>query len=634
MQCNSSNVHNSKRKESPCFFFNEHVNKFRDIKKEIFYPSNSNGTHDNHCIVSGVFRLLDNLYHPDDTYFLLAVIRDSYKGDHLGASNAHNICHNQLFASWQIYKSMNDFTDFIVKVMKDFHNWDNIAEIDHNVRQNYVTFHCSDADTEEVKKEKKKRMDLVKHKLKRCSQHYSFFVTLTMAKHFGLFPVVQGCEWRVDTSMKFLNFNIFLWFLHLLKLRSCTLDGEVLSETPKDVFVRTVVKSFVTKFLRSCVDNKEHLSSLPHSYIDFIKEGCAEQVKQFYSILATTYLEETKMFYQPLGSEGHTNKHRKRKLRKQNINSGLHEKKMRPGKDGENNTQETDSASYDSTTQEATENCSSTSKAGDISYSSEDDHDFFVDPYDRQGETFSPEDAHSNNSECGGGIHNLGVTSFFSSVLQFLLKGLGSDLKGYVIIEHPYLNEAVNKLISGCNLSRMDVFNSIDFSMNAFVDINGQKHSKFTEMKFPIEQNVGEVITHMLTSYCKNICLLKTIQNNVETMPYIEIKPSMHGDLRSAVLFEVGNSNYNLQLQSGSIFFIVHINRMKCNKNNYTNFINTEAIALPVCDDSGAAHNVYGVLQSFIVTIGQYTPYRTFRLFSIIDFVHLTALLHSSLFFK
>jgi hypothetical protein len=94
------------------------------MKKEIFYPSNGNETHDDHCIVSGVFCLLDNLYHPEDTYYLLAVIRDSYKGDHLEASKSHKICHNELFASWQIYKSMNDFTDFIVKVMKDFNNWD------------------------------------------------------------------------------------------------------------------------------------------------------------------------------------------------------------------------------------------------------------------------------------------------------------------------------------------------------------------------------------------------------------------------------------------------------------------------------------------------------------------------------
>jgi hypothetical protein len=127
------------------------------MKKEIFYPSNSNDTHDDRCIISGVFCLLDNLYHPADTYYLLAIIRDSYKGDHLEASNTHNICHNQLFASWQIYKSMKDFTDFIIKLMKDLRNWDDVAQTDHNVQRVYFTFCNSDADTKDVQKEKKKR---------------------------------------------------------------------------------------------------------------------------------------------------------------------------------------------------------------------------------------------------------------------------------------------------------------------------------------------------------------------------------------------------------------------------------------------------------------------------------------------
>jgi hypothetical protein len=95
-------------------------------------------------------------------------------------------------------------------------------------------------------------------------------------------------------------------------------------------------------------------------------------------------------------------------------------------------------------------------------------------------------------------------------------------------------------------------------------------------------------------------------------MPYLEIEPSMHGDLRSAILFEVGNSKYNLQLQNGSNFFIVHINRMKNNKNNLTNFINTEAILLPVCDDSGTTYNIFGVLQSYIVTTGKAIPFIPF----------------------
>ncbi len=198
---------------------------------------------------------------------------------------------------------------------------------------------------------------------------------------------------------------------------------------------------------------------------------------------------------------------------------------------------------------------------------------------------------------------------------------MGSDTEGYVLIEHQPLNAAVSKLTSGNNLSRDNVVDSIDFSMNTFVDNNGQKHSKFTNMKFPCEQKVGEVVTHMLLNYCKNICLLKMFQTNVETTAYVEIEPSMHGDLRSAILFEVGNSNYNLKLQSGSRFFIVNINRMKCNRTNFTNFINTEAIVLPVCNDSGATYYIYGVLQSFIVTTGKYIPF----LFYITNFIYLTA---------
>ena len=582
------------------------------MKKEIFYPSNGNETHDDHCIVSGVFRLLDNLYHPEDTYYLLAVIRDSYKGDHLEASKSHKICHNELFASWQIYKSMNDFTDFIVKVMKDFNNWDVIADQHHNLRLIYVTFQISDSDTEEVKKEKEKKKDLVKHKLKRCCQHYSFFVTLTMVKYFGLFPILQGCEWFVDTSMKYLEFNIFLWLLHLLKLQSCTSDAEVLRETPKDVFVNTVVKGFVTLFLRSCVDNEDQLFSLPHDYIDFMKQGSSEEVKDFYNKMVTNYSVETKTFYQPLCSGGNTKKHRKRKQKNGNVKSAVHEMNKRRGKDSEVDIQETDTACHSSTTQESSENCTNSSNAGDACYSSEDDHDFFVDPYDREGETFTPTSADSNNSEGGGGVYNLGATSFFSSALQFVFKGLGTHTEEYVGIRHPPLNKAVSKLISGQNLCRNDVLDSIDFSMNTFVDNNGLQHSKFTDMKYPTEQNVGEVITHMLLKYCTKICLLKKVQNNFETMPYLEIEPSMHGDLRSAILFEVGNSKYNLQLQNGSNFFIVHINRMKNNKNNLTNFINTEAILLPVCDDSGTTYNIYGVLQSYIVTTGKAIPFIPF----------------------
>jgi hypothetical protein len=170
-------------------------------------------------------------------------------------------------------------------------------------------------------------MDLVKHKLKRCCQHYSFFMTLTLAKHFGLFPVVQQCKWYVDTSTRFWDFNIFRWLLHLLKLRSCSLGGEVVKETPKDVFITTVFKDFVTLFLRSCVDNEEQVSSLPHDYNGFVQHGSAEEVKEFYKILLKEYLDETTMFYQPLGIEGCTTKQRKRKLKKSNINSALHEKK-------------------------------------------------------------------------------------------------------------------------------------------------------------------------------------------------------------------------------------------------------------------------------------------------------------------
>jgi hypothetical protein len=455
-----------------------------------------------------------------------------------------------------------------------------------------------------------------------------------MAKYFGLFPIFQGCEWYVDTSMKYEEFNIFRWLLHLLKLQSCTSDAEVLRETPKDVFVNTVLKGFVTLFLRSCVDNEDQIFSLPHDYINFMKQGSSEEVKDFYNKMVTNYSVETKMFYHPLCSGGYIKKHRKRKQNNGNVNSAFHEKNKRQGKDSEPDNQETDTASHNSSTQESNENCTNSSNAGDVCYSSEDDHDFFVDPYDRIGETLTPTSADSNNSEGGGGVYNLGATSFFSSALQFLFKGLGTHTEGFVRIEHQSLNTAVNKLISGQTLNRKDVLDSIDFSMNTFVDSNRLQHSKFTDMKSPTEQNVGEVITHILLKYCTKICLLKKVQNNVETMPYLEIEPSIHGDLRSAILFEVGNSNYNLQLQNGSLFFIVHINRMKSNINNLTNFINTEAIVLPVCDDKGATYNIYGVLQSYIVTTGKAIPFHTFPLFCIIDVIYLTAPSYSTRYTK
>jgi hypothetical protein len=106
--------------------------------------------------------------------------------------------------------------------------------------------------------------------------------------------------------------------LHLSNLRSCSLDGEVLKEMPEDVFIRKVVKDFITLFLRSCIDNKEQVSSLPHDYIVFVEHRSAEEVKQFYNILVKEYLNETKMFYQPLDSKGFTTKQRKRKLKKNN----------------------------------------------------------------------------------------------------------------------------------------------------------------------------------------------------------------------------------------------------------------------------------------------------------------------------
>jgi hypothetical protein len=187
-----------------------------------------------------LFLLLDNIINPREYSSFLAIIRDSYKGDHVRSSYSHNICHTKMWDSCLVLKSMNEFIYNTMTMMK------NPKVIKEALSSVADVFPNDDVFPPTIDK----YCNLLLWKLRRCSSDYAMFIAMYVVKKIGLYPII-GQSWKLDmcsTNQQHLHigtFNIFSMLNYLLSttMRSTNVEEHIKEDSvyvDNDINIRTL----------------------------------------------------------------------------------------------------------------------------------------------------------------------------------------------------------------------------------------------------------------------------------------------------------------------------------------------------------------------------------------------------------
>jgi hypothetical protein len=239
LQCTKSNIKNKNRGESdnPVVAWVKIKEKLRDAVARVFFPNTTNNiltdyskgltyferfnTKKNYKTIFRedekldkflvpVFLLLDFISNPCELLSILNLIKDGYKKDHLHSSLKHNLPHPEIWSSFKVYESMNEFTHMLIKLFQDVNSWKTIEDVPSEV--------------DEVCNAMMSTKKLSDFKIKRCCQQYAVFCSITIAKYIGLYPYDDGMSWEINAqqhmSASYSKYNIFNWMIYLMRLKS------------------------------------------------------------------------------------------------------------------------------------------------------------------------------------------------------------------------------------------------------------------------------------------------------------------------------------------------------------------------------------------------------------------------------
>lgn len=362
LQCTNSNIKNKSRGDSdnPVVAWVKIKEKLRDAVARVFFPNTSNNilteyskgktyferftTKKNYKTIFRedekldkflvpVFLLLDFISNPCELLSILNLIKDGYKKDHLHSSLKHNLPHPEIWSSFKVYESMNEFTHMLIKLFQDVNSWKTIEDVPSEV--------------DEVCNAMMPTKTLYDFKIKRCCQQYAVFCAISIAKYIGLYPYDDGMSWEINAQQRrdgcYSKYNIFNWMIYLMRLKSIIaadapnlnenleeISDDIISDIHEDTFTtesnktaclpihvirHTVVRRFAVQFSKQVTidGNAPPGTGIPWTYKEFLQQNCHKDFIDFYRLMLTDYKCDSHMFFQQI-LPGATKYKKKRKI--------------------------------------------------------------------------------------------------------------------------------------------------------------------------------------------------------------------------------------------------------------------------------------------------------------------------------
>ena len=175
-----------------------------------------------------IFILLDNIYVATEIGTFMNLLKNSYKRQHANQSMHHKISHTEVWDYPDVFADMNIFVAYIIKVLKVIPTTSNgiLNELINTMRTSDSTQDEDVLNDDESKEDDGKRkrtkvplfLSLLRQKVSHCCQSYAFFVAMAVAETIGLFPIISGCDWKLDNNRHKATvgrYNIFRLMMHL-----------------------------------------------------------------------------------------------------------------------------------------------------------------------------------------------------------------------------------------------------------------------------------------------------------------------------------------------------------------------------------------------------------------------------------
>ena len=360
LTCGKSHIKNKSRgaQDNPVLIWVENKELLRKALVKVFYPNTEDNviveyskgttyyeryrtrrdfktvfpdgkTGDNFHVMT--FLLLDFLSNPFELPSILKLFKDGYKNDHFRSCNLHELKHSEIWNSVEVIDGMNQFTHMLIRIFGDFGSWAKMQNPPEAVKN-----------VLEAKDDVKK---MYQFKVRRCCQQYALFCSMAIAKYIGLYPYTEGIAWSVSNiqskSVRYANHNIFHWLIYMLKLKGvfvedrkdtnsttdnggssdeASLPGQYQDINSVDVlqmsrvhehekklpvtrFYGSVLMRFAEVFSTNVVSDAGGIGLhqiFPWTYEEFVRFNYDRELKDFYHLMCTEYIVESRLFFRGL----------------------------------------------------------------------------------------------------------------------------------------------------------------------------------------------------------------------------------------------------------------------------------------------------------------------------------------------